>query len=192
MLQRQTLPTLSQTTQTAAHDGVIDLRAVDPALVWARLRLRVQGRPLALPLPATFRHFMLFLVVLLAVMVCLMLHVMLSVQIMQGELEASALQAEHARIERLNADLMWQIAHRSDLDDVYARAVASGFVPAEQRFFAAPIVEPDPLAFLADSTDETAPSSVPQNWTEHVSNLPQRTGETANHVLQRLRASVDQ
>ena len=65
----------------------------------------------------------------------MLLHVLLSVQIAGADFQLRQLRAEHARIERQNSELVYQIAQRSSLAQMAALAAQRGYVPATGRTY---------------------------------------------------------
>jgi hypothetical protein len=98
------------------------------------------------------------------------MQVYLSAQILESKYEIAALQAELDAVERVNADIAWQIAMMSRLESIAARARALGFGPVtEETYVTRSAVKP--LTAVANTTtvdtnaiDTTAP---PQPfWTD--------------------------
>jgi hypothetical protein len=120
----------------------------------------------SLPLPQTWQQYLLSLAITLVIAGGLALHVLLSVQIAEGEYQVRMLRAEVQRIERDNSDLVYQIAMRSSLTQIEIEAAKQGFGPATERVFVhrpqttasnVPGLLPQPVG--ANSSTELNPSS---------------------------------
>jgi hypothetical protein len=102
-------------------------------------RLVALGRNLSLP--ANARSFWLFLAGVLLVCAGMLMHILLSVQLWQGQLHLQELQAQYQSIEQQNAEEVWQIATASSLESIRLRAIAQGYeVPLERHYIAMPSV----------------------------------------------------
>ena len=119
MLQRTSMTTLSATADVvdAWHSPVPD--------TW------IDTVRQTLRLPTTWREYLAFLLILVLIGSAAALQVALSVQIMQATVTLQELEGEILRIERDNAELVWQIGQNIGLDDVQRRARRLGYVPVE-------------------------------------------------------------
>ena len=78
---------------------------------------------------------MLALVITLIIAGGLALHVLLSVQIAEGEYQVHLLREKVQRIERDNSEIVYQIAMRSSLIQIEQAAAKQGFGPATGRVY---------------------------------------------------------
>ncbi|MBV7330077.1 hypothetical protein KFU94_17890 [Chloroflexi bacterium TSY] len=122
-------------------------------------------------LPDELSSFMLFMVVLTLLSLALLLHIQLSVQILETRSELDQLQRQHAKIEQENAELIWRMNQNTSLDHVRQRALILGFVPIQTHHFlpVADLVDEKYLVqnatdsmsnSLADKTSSAQPTSV--------------------------------
>lgn len=93
----------------------------------------------SLQLPTTLRGFLAFLVGLLVLAGAMSIHVTLSADMMRLQLRLDELEQREARMERQNANLLWQISRHTDVQAVYGEAIALGYKPVEDRIY---VVEP--------------------------------------------------
>jgi hypothetical protein len=91
-------------------------------------RLRWQRLVGLFRLPTTLRGYMAFFASLLVLAFTMTLHIMLSAEIMRLDVQLYTLQAEHARLERYNANIVWEISQHTALDSLHAEAVNEGYV----------------------------------------------------------------
>lgn len=99
-----------------------------------------------LRLPGTPRALAVYTLVVGIVCTALMLHVMLSAQIMQAEVRIHSLQSELDTINRQNDEILWQIARATNLTRIQERALALGYVPIRTRQY---VVMPAPPSLAA-------------------------------------------
>jgi hypothetical protein len=104
----------------------------------SRFYATVAALDLGLRLPATPRALALYTLVIGIVCTALMLHVMLSAQIMQAEVRIHSLQSELDTINRQNDEILWQIARATNLTRIQERALALGYVPVRRRYVEMP------------------------------------------------------
>lgn len=88
-----------------------------------------------LPLPETWQQYLVLLVIVLAIVGGMTLQIMLSVQTAQAEFQARQLRTEYARVQRLNSELVFQIANRTGLAQIEPIARAQGYAPATGRVY---------------------------------------------------------
>lgn len=88
-----------------------------------------------LQLPNSIQSFLVFFIMLLLVAGSMIMHVMLSVQVMEKEATLGRLNAQYAQIQRQNAELVWKINQASDLAHIYQKAVSAGYEPMIERKF---------------------------------------------------------
>ena len=122
MLQRTSLPT------TANSDIAVSLQRTFK-------RGWVQALRDTLQLPSTWQQYLLFFVIVVIVGAGMAVQVVLSVQIAETTLATRTLHAEYERVERENAELIFQIATRMSLNQVRRAANEQGFVPATGRTY---------------------------------------------------------
>jgi hypothetical protein len=103
-----------------------------------RFDAMVAALDLGLRLPATPRALAVYTLVVGIVCTALMLHVMLSAQIMQAEVRIYTLQSELDTINRQNDELLWQIARATNLTRIQERALALGYVPVRRTYVEMP------------------------------------------------------
>jgi hypothetical protein len=135
MLQRSSLPS----TSTAEIADTLGRSLAERA--WAGGRW--QAIQDWLPLPTTWRQYLLACLALAVVMGGMLLHILLSVQIAHADLQLRQMRETYARVERQNSELVYQIAQRSSLAHMAQLAAQQGYVPATGRTYA---VRPDAVA----------------------------------------------
>lgn len=91
----------------------------------------------ALALPKTSHSFTFFLLGLLLIAAATTMQVYLSAQILESEVELGGMRAELDSVERVNAEIAWQISVVSQLDNIAARARALGFQPVVEETYVA-------------------------------------------------------
>jgi hypothetical protein len=128
-------------------------------------RLVTLGRNLSLP--ANARSFWLFLAGILLVCAGMLMHILLSVQLWQGQLHLQELQAQYQSIEQQNAEVVWQIVTASSLESIRLRAIAQGYeVPLERHYIAMPTVAlPAPSSITLSITPSLSGVATAQNVT---------------------------
>lgn len=157
MLQRSSLPSTATrgvataTGQVAAAEMADSLvqRSLDAAR-WPRREWR--GLEAVLPLPSTWQQYVLGCLALAVVLGGMLLHVLLAVQIAGVDYEVRQMREEYARVERLNSELVYQIALRSSLAQMANLAAEKGYVPATTRTY---VVRADAVA----SAEDVAPAA---------------------------------
>ncbi len=88
-----------------------------------------------LQLPSSMQSFLVFSIMLLLVAGSMVLHILLSVQVMEKQATLNQLITKQEQIQRQNAELVWQINQSSDLEQVYQQAVNLGYEPMVERKF---------------------------------------------------------
>lgn len=91
-------------------------------------RLRWQRIAGLFRLPTTLRGYMAFLASLLVLAFTMTLHIMLSAEIMRLDVQLYDLKQENARLERYNANIVWEISQHTALDTLHANALQEGYV----------------------------------------------------------------
>lgn len=121
----------------------------------------VGWRPIAdmLRLPTTARGFFAFLLSLLALAGVMAIHVMLSAEMMRLELRLDELRETEMRIQRQNANLLWQIARNADAEMLYEKALAAGYTPIKQRVYVIEQPTPSPIPVNAAENSQAADAS---------------------------------
>lgn len=89
----------------------------------------------AIPLPHDLRSFAIYFGLILTVAAGMMVHVLLSAQILQAKVELVNKQARHTVVERQNGELLWLIGRSTNLAFVQDRARAAGYRPIDERQF---------------------------------------------------------
>ena len=131
-----------------------------------------------LGLPTTLPGFLLLTLAVLLVCAGMALLVMTSVQTFQTRLYITRLEQELNATERQNAELVWQIAQFTSLEDVRRRASALGYEAPTVRHFATVAGAPGNLGAL--------PSAQPAANSAPVSPTPADSG-----AWQWLQAQID-
>lgn len=85
--------------------------------------------------PTSIQSFLVFFILLLLVAGAMAMHVMLSVQVMEKQNQLLDLQRAQARVERQNAELVWQINQSAALEQIYQKAIEQGYEPMVERKF---------------------------------------------------------
>lgn len=151
-LSRNLPPAIVPTIPPGMATGIHSPRADDLPLVGRFGWQRVSG---FFRLPTTLRGYTAFLAGLIVLAFTMTLHIILSAEIMSLDVQLSNLREEYARIERYNANIVWEIAGYTALDDLHEQAVAAGYVnniPTEYVDM--------PLASTAAVVDSTGDMSV--------------------------------
>jgi cell division protein FtsL len=87
-------------------------------------------------LPTTFAGFLVLALAVALVCGGMALLVVTSVQTYQARQQLASLERTYQAIERQNAELVWQIAQHTNLEQVRQRALALGYQPPAERHFA--------------------------------------------------------
>lgn len=114
-----------------------------------------------LPLPRTFREYLLLLPLIAAVTALALLQVWTSMQVSQTRLEVNNLRGQYVMKEQENAQLLWEISHFTTLERVVVEANAAGYVPALNRRYVE--VETQPAVYPDFSGDVVAPANPAEN-----------------------------
>lgn len=122
----------------------------NPSLGSARSAIAALDR--LVPLPANLRTLTIYLVALLLVAAGMVLHVALAAQIQQVQVEIDTMKETHANIESQNAELIWEIARRSNLEQIQQAAYAQGYRPINRRQY---------VYVTAPASAVAAPAAVP-------------------------------
>lgn len=85
-----------------------------------------------LALPSTLQGYLFFVLCLLILAFTMALHITLSAESMRLDRQLATLEEEYARVERVNANLVWEISQSTSLADVHAQAVAAGYAPISE------------------------------------------------------------
>lgn len=120
-----------------------------------RFYATVAALDLGLRFPDTPRALAIYTLVIGIVCTALMLHVMLSAQIMQSEVRIRSLQSELDTINRQNDEILWQIARATNLTRIQERALALGYVPIRTRQYVVMSAQPS-LTLAATGMGMTA------------------------------------
>ncbi len=123
-----------------------------PTILWPDVRRRVIPEDLY-----RFLRFLLFLAILCA---AIYFYVQPASQILAAQLRIAELKAEHARLQRENAELVRELATYTDIRRVEARARELGYRPPTERLFVRVRIEkPQPLATASERSE--SPPAVP-------------------------------
>jgi hypothetical protein len=102
-----------------------------------------------LRLPSSLQGYLFFLTCLLILAFTMVLHVLLSAEIMRLDVKLESMREAHARIERRNAGILWEVSQYSTLSEVYEKAKKLGFEPVTNIEFVPAIAvggeDPDTL-----------------------------------------------
>jgi hypothetical protein len=118
MLNRTTIP------QSIADSLEPRARAWNPER-WRRLADSIY-------IPETARAYALFVMGLLVLAGTMVIHVLLSAELMHLQIQLNDVNERIAQVQRLNDNLVYGIADRSALDAIYAAALEQGYVPLEE------------------------------------------------------------
>lgn len=99
-------------------------------------------------LPTTIGSFVRFFVVIAILVLGSTVNIYISAQISEAQLEQIALEEEYLSIQRQNAQITWQIAQHTSLDQIRQRAVNIGYIGAPNRSYAFSPISEDTLAVL--------------------------------------------
>lgn len=114
----------------------------------------------SIPLPATLRSLAIYLTVLILVASGMLLHVALAAQIRLVQTEIDQKEEIHAGIESQNAELVWEIARRNNLEQIQQAAYARGYRPINRRqyvYVPVPPRAPDTAAAVTDAPVHVEP-----------------------------------
>jgi hypothetical protein len=114
-------PTIPSGMATAIHTPTASDLPVVGRFGWQRLASLFR-------LPTTLRGYMAFLAGLLVLAFTMTLHIMLSAEIMRLDVQLADLREEYARVERYNANIVWEISEYGALDRLHEQALAAGYV----------------------------------------------------------------
>ncbi len=200
MLQRGTMPTVSNTTAELSESWQETIRGE-----WATTARA------AAHLPKTPREFMIYCVGLLLIASGLSLHVFLSVQILDARVQIQQINAEIERIERVNSEIVYATTLHTSVDKMVRRAEANGYVYTTERkyvdrgtlFGPAPTDASVPATAEADRGQDVAATAnqlrdLPRRMGEFVPPLPDRStlnagvmaaGDQTREWSQRVQAS---
>ena len=123
--------------RTTISSATLDLQQADLRQLIGGSRIGRVGQLVRemLWLPNDFASFLLFLGVISLLTAGLMLHLGLSVEILEMRLLLESKQKHQAEIERQSAEIVWQIGQAMSLDRVGQRASALGYVVPTQRYY---------------------------------------------------------
>lgn len=99
-------------------------------------------------LPTTLNEFARFLVFMVVLVLGSTVNIYISAQISEAELNQARLKEEYLTIQRQNAQITWQIAEYTSLDQIRQRAVNIGYIGAPSRSYAISPISDDALAIL--------------------------------------------
>lgn len=99
-------------------------------------------------LPTTIGSFVRFLIVIAILVLGSTVNIYISAQISEAQLEQIVLEEEYISIQRQNAQITWQIAQHTSLDQIRQRAVNIGYIGAPNRSYAFSPISEDTLAVL--------------------------------------------
>lgn len=120
--------------------------------------------------PEEVYRFVRYLIFLMIICAALYLYVRPASQISATRLRIAELQAEHARLQRENAELIRQLAIYTDIRRVEARARELGYRPPDSRMFVRiPMASPTPGPVVKANA-----TSLSAQWQEAVDWLTRR------------------
>ncbi len=123
-----------------------------PTLWWPGVRRRVIPEDLY-----GFLRFLFFLAILCA---AIYFYVQPASQISAARFRIAELKAEHARLQRENAELIRELATYTDIRQIEARARELGYQPPTERMYVqVPPENPAPLATTAPSDLDSRPAA---------------------------------
>lgn len=141
--------------------------SLQQTLAEGRLR-RLEQR---IGLPTTFTGFLLLVLAVALLCAGMALLVITSVQTYQARQQITTLERTYRAVERQNAELVWQIAQHTTLEQVRQRALALGYQPPATRHFApwsstSPAIQAPAATFAANSNaiGEAPTGSDLWNW----------------------------
>ncbi len=167
MLQRGTMPTVSNTTAELSESWQESIRGE-----WSTTARA------AAHLPKTPREFMIYCVGLLLIACGLGLHVFISVQILDARMQIQQINAEIERIERVNSEIVYATTLHTSVDKMVRRAKANGYVYTTERKYVdrETLIGPAATETLAPTSAASGRPDIP--LTENrLHDLPQRMGE---------------
>ena len=168
MLQRGTMPTVSNTTAELSESWQESIRGEWSTTAQA-----------AAHLPKTPREFMIYCVGLLLIACGLGLHVFLSVQILDARVQIQQINAEIERIERVNSEIVYATTLHTSVDRMVRRAKANGYVYTTERKYVDRRTLFGPTAAEAFTPASATASERPdiRLAENRLRDLPQRMGE---------------
>ncbi len=99
------------------------------------LRSRLAAAIGMFQLPNTLQGYLVFTFCLLILSFTMILHITLSAEILRLDKRLIALKSEYETVERKNAGIIYEISRYSALQEVYVKAIAAGYVPADKFKF---------------------------------------------------------
>lgn len=122
MLQRTSLPTTTTSDLAESLHRRWEQGWLRPLQQWVRL-------------PESWQQYMLLCILLAIVVAGMSFQIVLAVQIAESEYQVAALRNEYTRVERRNAELVYQLAMHSSLEAMQQLAAEQGFGPATGRTY---------------------------------------------------------
>lgn len=118
---------------TAPAQRAFDPSSFDPAASLNRLPALVDVFDRYLRLPNTPRAFALYLAALLLVSAGATLYISLAARILEAQVQIARMEQQLATVEQQNGDLLWQIARETNMQTLFTRISAAGYVPVKER-----------------------------------------------------------
>lgn len=123
---------------------------------------RWDGLDHALGLPSTAGGFALVVAAVILIGAMMTLLIMTSVQTFQLRQQIIVLEQQHQAVERQNAEIVWQIAQHTPLEQIRRRAAELGYATPVKRHYvtAASLAAPEtaPVAGVAPADSTTPPT----------------------------------
>jgi hypothetical protein len=120
MLQRGTL----SAGRVAVDRTQSDLQTYSGQIMAGRWRQRVSR---AFPMPKSFRDFARYLLAMSIIAAFAFLHIWTAMKITETKMELQQIRSGHIRLQRENAEMLWQLSQYTNLDQLYNRAANLGF-----------------------------------------------------------------
>lgn len=144
----------------------------------AEMRRWLRWLTQALSLPSDWVSFTLFAIVVAVLSGGLILHIHLSAQIYQTQLEIDQLALVHDEIAHQNTELIWQISQFTSLNTIYRRAEAMGYIPATQQYYVSQSSVPTPGEITLAAPQAAVTNAAPGTQTLP----PSAAGTTGNTI----------
>ncbi|MBX3051172.1 MAG: hypothetical protein KF753_06860 [Caldilineaceae bacterium] len=135
-----------------------------------------------LPLPNSFREYLVWLLMMTGTAALAVLQVWASLQISQAQTDVNLLRSQYALAEQENAQLLWEISHFTTLDRVQTEAASAGFVPTLKRRYVKSdtVAAPSPDPALAVATTGTQSPTQPPAAASWAVQMPEEGAQFAD------------
>ena len=142
----------------------------------------------SIPLPRDLRSFLIYCTVLAGIAAGMLIHVLLSAQILEAKVELADMQDYLTVVERQNGELLWLIGRATNFEYVRDKALAEGYTPIKDRQFVQVDISGDHAQPL--SVADTPQGAQPQTAAESEEETPvPAAGENLQAITGQAEAS---